>query len=87
MAAKIAVAGLLAAATIASAQSAPVLTIDDAAVLALKGNREVQSAALEVERATEETAALKTTRFRNFRSTHWAVNFCARSASPSRRAL
>jgi outer membrane protein TolC len=32
----------------------------------LKGNREVQSAALEVERASEETAALKTTRLPQF---------------------
>jgi outer membrane protein len=65
-AATVAIAALLAAATIASAQTAPVLTIGDAVVLALKGNRDVQSAALEVERATEETAALKTTRLPQF---------------------
>jgi outer membrane protein len=63
---KAAVAGLLAFAAMASAQTAPVLTIDDAVALALKGNRAVQSAALEVERATEETAALKTTRLPQF---------------------
>jgi hypothetical protein len=65
IAAKVAVAGLLAVAAIASAQTAP-LTIDNAVALALKGNREVQSAALEVERASEETAALKTTRLPQF---------------------
>jgi outer membrane protein len=58
--------GLLAIAAIASAQTASVLTIDDAVGLALKGNREVQSAALDVDRAREETAALKTTRLPQF---------------------
>lgn len=60
------VIGLLAAAAIASAQTASTLDIDDAITLALKGNREVQSAALEVVRAKEETAALKTTRLPQF---------------------
>jgi outer membrane protein len=48
------------------AQTTSVLTIDDAVALALKGNRQVQSAALEVSRATEETAALKTARLPQF---------------------
>jgi outer membrane protein len=62
----VAVVGLLAIAAIASAQTASVLTIDDAVGLALKGNREVQSAALDVFRAKEESAALKTTRLPQF---------------------
>src|SRR5215467_11715431 len=53
-----AVIGILVLAAIASAQSASVLTIDDAVALALKGNRDVQAAALEVDRAREGTAAL-----------------------------
>ena len=60
------VAGFLAGAAIVSAQTAPVLTIDDAVALALQGNREVQSAALEVDRAREETAALHTKRWPQF---------------------
>src|SRR4030095_3530494 len=48
------------------AQPASVLTIDDAVALALKGNRQVQSAALDVFRAKEESAALKTTRLPQF---------------------
>jgi outer membrane protein len=63
---KAAVVGLLAVAAIASAQSASILTIDDAVALALKGNRQVQSAALDVFRAKEESAALKTTRLPQF---------------------
>jgi outer membrane protein TolC len=62
----ITVAGLLAIATIARAQTASVLTIDDAVALAMKGNRQVQSDALDVARAREETAALKTTRLPQF---------------------
>ena len=58
--------GILAVAAIASAQTASQLTIDDAVALALKGNREVQSAALDVVRAREESAALKTTRLPQF---------------------
>jgi outer membrane protein len=61
-----AIAGLLAIAAIASAQSGSVLTIDDAVALALKGNREVQSAALDVYRARQQSAALKTTRLPQF---------------------
>jgi outer membrane protein TolC len=61
----ITVAGLMAI-TIARAQTAPVLTIDDAVALALQGNRQVQSSALDVHRASEESAALKTTRLPQF---------------------
>jgi outer membrane protein len=63
---RVAVAGLLVVAAIASAQPASVLAIDDAVALALKGNREVQSATLGVDRAREEAAALKTTRLPQF---------------------
>lgn len=63
----ITVAGLLAI-TIARAQTSSVLTIDDAVALALKGNRQVQSAALDVDRAREESAALKTTRLPQFQT-------------------
>jgi outer membrane protein TolC len=59
----LAVASLLTVATIGRAQTAPVLTIDDAVALALKGNRQVQSAALDVARAREATAATKTQRY------------------------
>jgi outer membrane protein TolC len=62
----VALAGLLVIAAIASAQPASVLSIDDAVGLALKGNREVQSAALDVFRTSEERAALKTTRLPQF---------------------
>jgi outer membrane protein TolC len=61
---RVAVATALAVSAIA--QTVPVLTIDDAVALALKGNRQVQSAALAVQRASEETAALKTTRLPQF---------------------
>ena len=63
---RVAIAGFLAFAAIASAQPASVLTIDDAVALALKGNLQVQSAALDVDRAREGTAALKTTRLPQF---------------------
>ena len=63
---RVAIAGLLVVAVIASAQPASVLTIDDAVALALKGNRQVQSAALDVFGAKEESAALKTTRLPQF---------------------
>jgi outer membrane protein TolC len=46
--------------------TASVLTIDDAVALAMKGNRQVQSTALNVDRAREDTAALKTTRLPQF---------------------
>jgi outer membrane protein TolC len=61
-----AVIGILVLAAIASAQSASVLTIDDAVALALKGNRDVQAAALDVDRAREGTAALKSKRLPQF---------------------
>jgi outer membrane protein TolC len=57
---------LLAVAASLSAQTVQTLTIDDAVALALKGNRQVQSAALAVARAREETAALRTTRLPQF---------------------
>jgi outer membrane protein len=63
---RVAIAGFLAVAAIARAQPASVLTIDDAVALALKGNREVQSAALEVDRARAEAAALSTKRLPQF---------------------
>ena len=63
---RFAIAGLVVGAVIASAQPPSALTIDDAVALALKGNRQVQSAALEVFRAKEESAALKTTRLPQF---------------------
>ena len=62
---RVAVVFLTAAAT-TGAQTTSVLTIDDAVALALKGNRQVQSAALDVFRAREESAALKTTRLPQF---------------------
>jgi outer membrane protein TolC len=61
-----ALVGLVEIAAIASAQTRSVLTIDDAVALALKGNREVQAAALDVFRTKEESAALKTTRLPQF---------------------
>jgi len=61
-----AVTALLAAVAIGNAQTASVLTVDDAVTLALKGNRDVQSAALEVDRAREETGALRTKRLPQF---------------------
>lgn len=53
---------LLAVVSVATAQEAPVLTIEDAVALALHGNRQVQSSMLGVDEAQQETAALKTTR-------------------------
>ena len=61
----VAVPGLLVA-VICCAQPASVLTVDNAVTLALKGNREVQSAALEVDRAREETGALRTKQLPQF---------------------
>ena len=63
----------LLAVVIRSAQPASVLAVDDAIALALKGNREVQSASLELDGAREETAALRTKRLPQFRFTHWAA--------------
>jgi len=56
---------ILFVAAIARAQSqppAPVLTIDDAVTLALKGNRQVQASSFNIDRAREGTAAVKTNR-------------------------
>src|SRR5215471_10394835 len=60
------VADLLAFAAVTGAQTGPVLTLDDAVALALKGNRQVQSAGLDINRAREETAALRTNRLPQF---------------------
>lgn len=58
---------LLAAAASAQApESKPVLTIDKAVELALQGNRRVRSSALEVHRAHEGTAAVRTQRLPQF---------------------
>src|SRR5215470_16956259 len=59
------VANLLAFAA-AGAQTAPILTLEHAVALALEGNRQVQSSALDVNRAREETAAAKTNRLPQF---------------------
>src|ERR1700689_1874029 len=59
---------LLAAGNDAWAQTAslPGLTIDDAVAVAMKGNRRVQSSALDVSRASEGTADIKTERLPHF---------------------
>src|ERR1700683_2229111 len=59
---------LLAAGKHAWAQTAPlpVLTIDDAVAVAMKGNRRVQSSILDVSRAGEATADVKTGRVPHF---------------------
>jgi len=59
---------LLAAGNDAWAQTAslPVLTIDDAVAVAMKGNRRVQSSILDVSRAGEATADVKTERLPHF---------------------
>src|SRR5262249_55007288 len=62
----IVVASLLAFATVTGAQTAPVLTLDDAVALALKETRQVKSAGLNINRAREKTAALKTNRLPKF---------------------
>ena len=46
----------------------PVLTLDDAIRIAVKGNRQVQISALEVVKATEATAEVKTARLPQFKS-------------------
>jgi outer membrane protein TolC len=60
------VAGLLALIAAAAAQTPPILTLDDAVALALKENTQVKTAALDVDRAREETAATKTNRLPQF---------------------
>jgi hypothetical protein len=52
----------------AQTASPPVLTIDDAVATAMKGNRRVQSSALDVSRAAEGTADVKTTRLPHFQA-------------------
>ena len=46
----------------------PVLTIDEAVALAVKGNRQVRSAALGVDAAQQETAAQRTSRWPQFQT-------------------
>ena len=50
----------------AQTASSPVLTIDDAVATAMKGNRRVQSSVLDVSRAGEATADVKTERLPHF---------------------
>jgi len=59
---------LLAVANSAMGQTAspPVLTVDDAVALAMKGNRRIQSSDLDVRRAAEGTATAKTQRLPQF---------------------
>jgi outer membrane protein len=59
---------LLAAGNFASAQTTPppVLSIDDAVATAMKGNRRVQSSVLDMSRAGEGTADVKTQRLPHF---------------------
>ena len=52
---------LLFVAAVARAQT-PVLSIDDAVAIALKGNRQVQASSFNIDRAREGTAAVKTNR-------------------------
>ena len=61
---------LLAAGNDSGAQTAspPVLTIDDAVATAMKGNRRVQSSVLDVSRAGEGTADVKTGRLPHFQA-------------------
>ncbi len=61
---------LLAAGNDSRAQTAspPVLTIDDAVATAMKGNRRVQSSVLDVSRAGEGTADVKTGRLPHFQA-------------------
>jgi len=61
---------LLAPGNDSSAQTAspPVLTIDDAVATAMKGNRRVQSSVLDVSRAGEGTADVKTGRLPHFQA-------------------
>ena len=51
---------------VAQESSPPVLAIDDAVALAMKGNRRVQSSVLDVSRAGENTADIKTQRLPAF---------------------
>src|SRR5215472_14282869 len=62
------VAFLSAAVAMAQGQKASVLSLDDAVALALKGNRQLQSAALDVNRAQEASAAAKTNRLPQFQA-------------------
>src|SRR5580658_8498791 len=58
--------GVKAQTTPSPAPTIPVLTIEDAVATAMKGNRRVQSSALDVSRASEGTADIKTERLPHF---------------------
>src|SRR5262249_60544938 len=45
------------------AQTAPLLRLDDAVATALDANKQIQARGLDITKATEETAAAKTSRF------------------------
>jgi outer membrane protein len=63
---KIAVATFSSLLLMAQTAPAPVLTIDDAVATAMKGNRRVQSSILDISRAGEKTADVKTERLPHF---------------------
>jgi outer membrane protein TolC len=63
---RIVVASLLVVVAIAEGQTAPILTLDEAVALAVRGNRQVQSSALDVDRARELTSATGTNRLPQF---------------------
>jgi outer membrane protein TolC len=63
MVARVVLSGLLAIAATAESQT---LSIDEAVAIAMEKNRTVQSAALDIDRAREETAATRTTRLPQF---------------------
>src|SRR5215472_9039661 len=49
-------------------ESIPILRIDEAVALAVKGNRQVRSTALSVDAAQQETAGLRTSRWPQFQT-------------------
>jgi outer membrane protein TolC len=71
---------LLAGSARAQTTSPPVLSVDEAVALAMKGNRQVLSSALDVDRAREGTAALRTQRLPQF-STYFLGGETLRSIS------
>jgi outer membrane protein TolC len=62
-------AGMLLGCSAAAQDAAPVLTLDDAVHLAIKNNRSLQIAGLEVDKARWEVAELKTKRLPSFNTT------------------
>src|SRR5215469_11241783 len=54
--------------TVPGGSTIPVLTIDEAVALALKGNRQVRSTTLSVHAAQQETAALRTSQWPQFKT-------------------